>query len=67
MADCDSLLESATKLLYDHLPSWTDHEGPYNLDLDLEQAVKGTEVKIDIPTLVTCNPCDGTGAKPGSK
>ena len=39
----------------------------YNLDLDLEQAVKGTEVKIDIPTLVTCKPCNGTGGKPGSK
>jgi molecular chaperone DnaJ len=39
----------------------------YNLDLDLEQAVKGTEIKIDIPTLVNCEPCDGTGAKPGSK
>ena len=39
----------------------------YNLTLDLEQAVKGTEVKIDIPTTVTCKPCDGSGAKPGTK
>ena len=39
----------------------------YNLTLDLEQAVKGTEVKIDIPTYVTCKPCDGSGAKPGTK
>lgn len=38
----------------------------YNLDLNLEQAVKGTEIKIDIPTLVACEPCDGSGAKPGS-
>lgn len=39
----------------------------YNLTLDLEQAAKGTEVKIDIPTTVSCKPCDGSGAKPGSK
>ncbi len=38
----------------------------YNLDVDLEQAVKGTEVKIRIPTKVTCNPCGGSGAKKGS-
>ena len=38
----------------------------YNLDVDLEQAVKGTEVKIRIPTLVACKPCDGSGAKKGS-
>ncbi len=39
----------------------------YNLTLDLEQAVKGAEVKIEIPTTVSCKPCDGSGAKPGSK
>lgn len=39
----------------------------YNLDVDLEAAVKGTEVKIKIPTLVACEPCDGSGAKKGSK
>lgn len=38
----------------------------YNLDVDLEQAVKGTEVKIRIPTLVSCGTCDGSGAKKGS-
>lgn len=38
----------------------------YNLDIDLEQAVKGTEVKIRVPTLVTCDTCDGSGAKKGS-
>ena len=38
----------------------------YNLDVDLEAAVKGTEVKIKIPTLVACEPCDGSGAKKGS-
>ena len=35
----------------------------YNLDVDLEAAVKGTEVKIRIPTLVSCEPCSGSGAK----
>jgi len=38
----------------------------YNLDVDLEQAVKGTEVKIRIPSLVGCKPCNGSGAKKGS-
>jgi molecular chaperone DnaJ len=38
----------------------------YNLDVDLEAAVKGTEVKIRIPTLVSCEPCSGSGAKKGS-
>lgn len=39
----------------------------YTLELDLEQAVKGTEVEIDIPTLAPCNTCTGTGAKPGTR
>ncbi len=38
----------------------------YTLDLDLEQAVKGTTVKIKVPRLVSCESCDGSGAKPGS-
>mgnify|MGYP000968147403 CR=1 FL=1 len=39
----------------------------YTLDLDLENAVKGTTVKIKVPSLVACEPCDGTGAKKGTK
>lgn len=39
----------------------------YNLELSLEDAVRGTSVKIRVPTLVSCNTCDGSGAKPGSK
>ena len=39
----------------------------YTLELDLEQAVWGCEEKIRIPTLVDCKPCDGTGAKKGTK
>ena len=39
----------------------------YNLELTLEKAVAGTEVKIRVPTLVRCNVCKGSGAKKGSK
>lgn len=39
----------------------------YNLDLSLEDAVKGTTVKITIPTLVGCKPCKGSGAKAGTR
>ncbi len=39
----------------------------YNLDLSLEDAVSGTEVKIRVPTYVSCKPCNGSGAKKGSK
>lgn len=39
----------------------------YNLEMSLEEAVKGVEKKIRIPTLVTCEPCGGSGAKAGSK
>ncbi|TMN83231.1 MULTISPECIES: molecular chaperone DnaJ [unclassified Pseudoalteromonas] len=39
----------------------------YNMDLTLEEAVRGKEVEIKIPTWVSCDPCDGSGAKAGSK
>lgn len=39
----------------------------YTLDLDLEDAVRGTTVKIKVPTLVSCEVCDGSGAKKGSQ
>ena len=38
----------------------------YNLEITLEEAVAGTEVKIPIPTLVTCKSCNGSGANKGS-
>ena len=38
----------------------------YNLELSLEEAVAGTEVKIRVPTLVNCTSCSGSGAKKGS-
>ncbi len=38
----------------------------YNLDLSLEEAVRGKEIEIQVPTLVSCDTCDGSGAKPGT-
>jgi molecular chaperone DnaJ len=38
----------------------------YDLSLSLEDAVAGKEVKIRIPSLVDCQFCGGTGAKPGT-
>ena len=38
----------------------------YNLELSLEDAVFGTEVKIRVPTLVACKTCSGSGAKEGT-
>ena len=39
----------------------------YDLSLTLEEAVSGKEVKIRIPTLVECQFCGGSGAKPGTR
>ncbi|MEZ5572034.1 MAG: molecular chaperone DnaJ [Halioglobus sp.] len=38
----------------------------YTLDISLENAVKGTTVEIRVPSLSTCDTCDGSGAKKGS-
>lgn len=38
----------------------------YDMQLDLEDAVKGKTVQIRVPTLVNCKTCDGSGAKKGS-
>jgi molecular chaperone DnaJ len=38
----------------------------YVLNLDLEEAVKGTNPRIKIPTLVECSECIGSGAKKGT-
>ena len=38
----------------------------YTLELDLEEAVRGTTVTIRVPTLVACETCDGSGAKKGT-
>lgn len=39
----------------------------YNLEVTLEQAFAGTKAKIQFPTSVVCETCDGSGAKKGSK
>ncbi|MCO4799880.1 MAG: molecular chaperone DnaJ [Colwelliaceae bacterium] len=38
----------------------------YNLEMSLEDAVKGKSVEIKVPTYVSCDPCDGSGAKKGT-
>jgi molecular chaperone DnaJ len=39
----------------------------YELRLDLEKAVRGDTVTINVPTQVSCETCAGSGAKKGSK
>ncbi|WP_413436576.1 molecular chaperone DnaJ [Sulfuriferula sp. GW1] len=39
----------------------------YNLEISLEDAARGTETKIRIPTQEECETCHGTGAKPGTE
>lgn len=39
----------------------------YELSLTLEQAVFGDTINLTLPTLVNCEPCKGSGAKPGTK
>ncbi|WP_028024598.1 molecular chaperone DnaJ [Enterovibrio calviensis] len=38
----------------------------YNMELTLEEAVRGVNKEIDVPTYVSCDPCSGSGAKPGT-
>ncbi len=38
----------------------------FELKLDLEKAVAGDTVKIDVPTQVSCETCNGSGARKGS-
>ena len=38
----------------------------YNIDISLEDAARGNETKIRIPTMEACEPCGGTGAKTGT-
>jgi molecular chaperone DnaJ len=39
----------------------------YNLEITLEDAARGAETKIRIPTLERCETCQGTGAKAGTE
>jgi molecular chaperone DnaJ len=38
----------------------------YNLEMSLEEAVRGKDVEIRVPTLVECDSCHGSGANKGS-
>ncbi|CAG0938562.1 Chaperone protein DnaJ [Gallionellaceae bacterium] len=38
----------------------------YNLEITLEQAARGTETQIRVPTMAECETCHGSGAKPGT-
>ncbi|MDP5290820.1 molecular chaperone DnaJ [Oceanimonas sp. CHS3-5] len=39
----------------------------YNMELTLEEAVRGVTKEIKVPTLTGCDVCDGSGAKPGTQ
>jgi len=39
----------------------------YNLEITLEEAARGAETRIRIPTMAECDGCHGTGARKGSE
>ncbi|HLJ20017.1 MAG TPA: molecular chaperone DnaJ [Stellaceae bacterium] len=39
----------------------------YNMEISLEEAFKGKQSNIRVPTLTACESCSGTGAEAGSK
>jgi molecular chaperone DnaJ len=39
----------------------------YNLEVSLEEAARGTETRIRIPTMAECDSCHGSGARKGSE
>ena len=39
----------------------------YNMEISLEEAYKGKQSNIRVPTLTACESCSGTGAESGSK
>ena len=39
----------------------------YNLEISLEDAFNGKTESLTLPTAMTCEPCGGSGAKPGTK
>lgn len=39
----------------------------YNLEISLEEAARGSEKTIRIPTVEECDTCHGSGAKPGTQ
>ncbi|MBV8681257.1 MAG: molecular chaperone DnaJ [Caulobacteraceae bacterium] len=38
----------------------------YDLEITLEQAYSGDQVQIKVPAAMTCEACEGSGAKPGT-
>jgi molecular chaperone DnaJ len=38
----------------------------YDMEITLEQAYSGSEVEITVPSTIACEPCSGSGAKPGT-
>ncbi|MEM8876306.1 MAG: molecular chaperone DnaJ [Pseudomonadota bacterium] len=38
----------------------------YNMEITLEEAYEGKAAEISVPTSVTCDTCEGSGAKPGT-
>ena len=39
----------------------------YNMEISLDEAFKGRETRIKVPTSVVCESCNGNGAEPGSR
>lgn len=39
----------------------------YNLEITLEEAFRGRETQVRVPTLATCEACHGSGAEAGSR
>jgi len=39
----------------------------YNMEITLEEAYRGKNAQIRVPSLVACEQCSGSGAEPGSK
>lgn len=42
------------------------HDLRYNMEISLEEAFAGKKATIQVPTSVSCESCDGSGAKSGS-
>ena len=39
----------------------------YNMEITLEEAFAGKKTTVNVPTSVTCETCEGSGAKPGTQ
>lgn len=39
----------------------------YDYEITLEEAFRGKQAEISVPTTEKCDPCNGTGAEPGTK